>query len=299
MGGGKLNNASTRHHYIPRFYLNGFTENRKFSIYMVDSRRFKKAGGTFSPSSHFYIENDNTFSANGKTTDILEESFSRKDSLIAKTFDKIRSATSNDYCLTHEDIGLLQYFVSILFWRIPSTKILVDHFAKKYPLSNFGISIRDVVTGNRVIHAEQKLYSEPDYPKLLREYLPDLTLKDMMKFNKGIHIIRFKAKSLPKLCSDNPLIFRNPWKLDIYNDDFILPVTNDLIVLRINKLRAQYWNTLKIDIDMLVFLQADKLVSCTDLTYPSLLEVEYNRRFNSTSELREHIFRSFDAEAEL
>ena len=43
-------NISSRHHYIPQFYLRGFTnESGNFKIYDVQQKRFIKNGKDFYP----------------------------------------------------------------------------------------------------------------------------------------------------------------------------------------------------------------------------------------------------------
>ena len=62
---------SHEHHFLPIFYLEGFTnDENKFYIYLKDQNRFKKNKKLFSPASHFWIRDDNTmnFKVNKVTT---------------------------------------------------------------------------------------------------------------------------------------------------------------------------------------------------------------------------------------
>jgi len=57
-----MKKISWRHHYLPVFYLKGFTnENKKFLIFDKEQNRFIKNGKEFSPSSYFFKKDANTF----------------------------------------------------------------------------------------------------------------------------------------------------------------------------------------------------------------------------------------------
>ena len=50
-----LNQISWRHHYIPQFYLNGFTSSKgKFKIFDVEKRSLVRSGKDFSTRSFFF-----------------------------------------------------------------------------------------------------------------------------------------------------------------------------------------------------------------------------------------------------
>jgi len=65
--------TSWRHHYIPQFYLKGFTdENNRIEIYDLSTDRIKSKG-PFSTKSHFFEEGRNSWITEDEVTDFLEE----------------------------------------------------------------------------------------------------------------------------------------------------------------------------------------------------------------------------------
>ncbi len=65
---------SQKHHYLPEFYLKGFTnEAGQFSIYDYEQKRIKK--NLFYPSTHFF-DNRNLVDVEGEITDVPEKLYS-------------------------------------------------------------------------------------------------------------------------------------------------------------------------------------------------------------------------------
>ena len=82
-----MNQISWRHHYIPQFYLNGFTsKNGNFKIYDIQKKFFIKKGKDFTPRSYFFEEDGNTMITDSGNTDFIEESFKDIDSKTAEVF---------------------------------------------------------------------------------------------------------------------------------------------------------------------------------------------------------------------
>jgi len=288
---------SVAHHYLPQFYLKGFTgADSLFLIYLIRRGSFKMNGKRFSPASHFFVPNDNTVIFDGVEDNFIEDSYSRMESKTAKLFDKIR-AVDEDYDLAQTDIPMLQYFAAELFWRLPAQQPVLEKMAERRSLKQLGISLKNKDTGETVDHPEmeQRILQHPNYTKLLRSMMPLMTYPRLFDCKSPVTIFTF-PKGLPAICSDNPLILRHPEKLDLYQDDFILPLTENKILIRIKKLKPNFWSTVKFDIDMLVLLQANEYVCCTDDRYPAMLKDLFQKKYQSINRLRTGIFESIDDE---
>lgn len=121
------------------------------------------------------------------------------------------------------------------------------------------------------------------------ELTPLATYSTIFNCTSPLTIIPFPPQ-LPAICSDNPLILRHPDKLDIYNDDFILPLTKDKILIRTQKLKKMIVSNVKIEIDMLLVAQAKEYICCTDNRYISMLKSVFLNEYKTTDYLREAIF---------
>ena len=141
-----MSKVSTYHHFIPKFYLNNFTDaNNQFYIYLVREKRFKKNGKLFSPSSHFFIKNGNTIKQFSKKEDFLEkEHYSNLDSEVALIFEKINSNEGISKCgLTDFEIVKLNYFFTHLFWRNPKNDELIRQLIQAKSIKAFGFKLID------------------------------------------------------------------------------------------------------------------------------------------------------------
>lgn len=286
---------AAKHHYLPQFYLKGFTnENGEFMIYMVKEGVFKKEGKYFSPASHFFLPDDNTVIIEGVKDNFLEENYSRMESMVARVFEKIKAVDSN-FGLADIDIPLLQYFVAELFWRLPSQREVIEGIANTRSLKQLGVAVLDKTTLKEVNDDEFQLKTKnnPIYKTFLRTILPVTTYLNLFECTSPVTIFTF-PKGLPAICSDNPLILRNPEKLDPYTDDFILPLTENKVMIRIKRLKPKFWSTVKVDIDMLLLVQAKEYVCCVDEEYLKLLKASFSKNYGSIDLLRKKVFESID-----
>lgn len=105
-------------------------------------------------------------------------------------------------------------------------------------------------------------------------------------------------KCLPSICSDNPIIFRKEGDNDVYKDDLILPLCNNIIFYRskkqINTLNKSVSQaiSIKMDIDTLTYKQAHKYLTRIDMDekYLEELDTNFRLRFRTVDELRTSIF---------
>lgn len=206
-----MEQISWRHHYIPEFYLKGFVnESKQFSIYSIRDKKFKQDGKLFSPQSHFFKRNGNTIEDLKKSPiDLLEKHYAELDSKFAPIFNKLKGEEGeNCYGITLEERIMLQYYVSILFWRLPSNNEIVKEMTKHDMFEFLGLKVTDeyaLENIKRLQFAEQ-IKKHRDYHKILRLWIPQMTFPTMFANNSTTTITTFPQNKLPAICGDNPLI---------------------------------------------------------------------------------------------
>ncbi len=287
-----MNNVSWRHHYIPEFYLKGFTNsNGKFKIFDVEQQRFIRQGKEFSSESYFFEVDGNTVVNENGASDFIEKLYSKTDDRISKLFDKIRNAQSDTrFGVTEDDMPALQHFVSIMFWRLPINYNQVKYLIKEKDLNELGLLINSKETGEvlRDSVLERRLKSDPNFFRALKQILPYLTYKRIFDCTTPLTIQAF-PNGLPALCSDNPIIFEKSIFPDVYFDDFIFPLTNNLVFIR-GKQINNIMTSIKVAIDLILMKQARKYVSCTDELYIESLNNLYDKHYKSVDELKSRVF---------
>ena len=290
-----INNTSWRHHYLPQFYLEGFTNDKGlFKIYDVEQDRFVKDGKWFSTESYFFEKDGNTLTVFDEKDDFLEDKYYRDvDRKTAELFNKIKSSkTGSNFGLTDGDMPLFQYFIGTLFWRLPQNYINLNYILQNVDLTKIGFFIKHE-NGNIVNDTEsgKEIINSPNMFKAMKFLLPTLLFPQVVDCRTPLHVQQTAiGKALPALCSDNPIIFQDSILPEIYKDDFILPLTDKLIFIRGNKLNPNCLTSVRVDIDLILLKQAKKYVSCTDELYIRLLNKYYEHNYSSIEEVKAKVF---------
>ncbi len=288
-----MNSTSWRHHYLPQFYLKGFTnENGLFKIFDVERQEFIKSGKEFSTESYFFEKDGNSVIKDGVKDDVIETKFFKKqDDRIAKVFNKIKnSSREDDFGITDMDMPDLQFFVSSLFWRVPANYDQIKYLVDTKELHELGLLIKSK-KNNLTIRdkeLETRIKNDPFFFKSMKNIIPYLTFPRLLDCKTPLTIQTF-PEQLPAICSDNPVIMEESVFPDIYFDDFIFPLTNKLVLIRGKKIN-NIMNTIKVDIDLITLKQAKKYVSCTDQRYIQMLNNYFENNFKSLKELKTSVF---------
>jgi hypothetical protein len=200
---------SQKHHFLPVFYLKGFTnENEQFKIFNIKTKNFKQKGKLFSPASHFYILKDNTFTTDFGESDFMEKLYEKVDSSFAKILQAINTNSyENRFGVSEKDMPYINNFVSQIYWRSPFNKNIIQDYIKKYKLKQLGLKIVDE-DGNHNEELSEKFKNEPESHKAYKLY--NSLLDSIRGFNcRTQYHIFARPPKLPSICSDFPIIFRN------------------------------------------------------------------------------------------
>ena len=254
-----MNQISWRHHYIPQFYLNGFTSlNGTFKIYDVNKKKFVKGGKDFYPKSYFFEKDGNSMISENNKTDFIEDAFKKMDDKTAEVFNRLNSSSAQEnYNINENDIALLQYFIGIMYWRIPTNFDEIKNLVKKKRFKEIGLKVLNR-QGDKVDDSEleRNLKNDTNFFKAMKFHFPSITYPKLFNCQTPLHIMPL-PDGLPSICSDNPIICRFPSTFRVYADDFIFPLTSNKLFIRGEKL-IDFISSVKIEIDLLTFKQAKK-----------------------------------------
>jgi len=288
-----MSSTSWRHHYLPQFYLKGFTnKNGLFKIFDVTRQEFIKSGKEFSTESYFFEKDGNSVVKDGIMDDMIETKFFKKqDDRIAKIFNRIKSSTKEErFGITDKDMSDLQFFVSSLFWRVPANYNQIKYLISTKELHELGLLIKSKKDDKTIRdeEIETRIKNDPFFFKSMKNLIPYLTFPRLLDCKTPLTIQTF-PEQLPAICSDNPVIMEESTFPDIYFDDFIFPLTNLLVLIRSERIN-NIMNTIKIDIDLITLKQAKKYVSCTDERYIGMLNKYFENNYSSLKELKTSVF---------
>ncbi len=113
---------SSRHHYIPQFLINGFT-NSNGLLHIYDKQHDKILTKQRPPKSIFFELDRNTLEINDnlKSSIIEDNIYAGIDNLTSKIIKHYQIEKLSNIEFKIEETGTLLFFLISLFWRIPKT----------------------------------------------------------------------------------------------------------------------------------------------------------------------------------
>lgn len=224
------NSISSEHHYLPKFYLKGFTDqNRQFAVYNYATKEIKK--GMHSPRSHFYIEDRNSIFTGVKKIDYVEEAYSFWDNIHAKILQKIINS-SHEVNLDEVDLFHLREFVSQIFWRIPANDKLYEAEFRNNPTYSRLMRLVDKSRNNINTEEAKKLLTSEAIAKATRISVSHAShMSSALQISIGNWEILYSPLGR-NVCSDNSIIFERENAKDIFNDNFAFPLSKHHILVR-------------------------------------------------------------------
>lgn len=216
---------SQKHHFLPVFYLKGFTnENEQFKIFNIKTKNFKQKGKLFYPASHFYILKDNTITTDFGESDFMEKLYEKVDSSFAKILQAINTNSyENRFGVSEKDMPYINNFVSQIYWRSPYCKQILKDYIERHTHKQLGFKINN----QDGIYNEKLSTDLKNIPEFYKAYKLYNSLLDPIRgLNCDIQYHIFgRPKELPSICSDFPIIFKTTNNIKVYEDDYIFPLS--------------------------------------------------------------------------
>lgn len=112
-------NTSEAHHYVPKFYLKGFTDEHK-TLWVYEKGRPPRRSR---PKDEAHRENYYTYDDKGYPDSSIEKVLSQSESVVAPIFKKIANP---QFRMTNTQAGNLLAFVAMTFVRVPAYRSYID-----------------------------------------------------------------------------------------------------------------------------------------------------------------------------
>lgn len=256
-----MGKMSTTHHYLPVFFIKGFTDDKGL-IWVYDKSTDRITTKPKVPKSIFFEVKGNTIrDKDNRESDIIEKSYSYIENKLAKHFIKCRTEKNLDKIEDIEHIAYLSMFMVIMFWRTNSDHKLFQKVLQDYKLSK---ADWDYLSGI----SKSKLITEEDVVKISKLFVP---FEIFMEANKiGVEGSKIRAKvvdfKVPLfVISDNPILFRRfPLNMNDFYRYAIFPISKDraLVFLEYENYEIDL-NSIKI-INLNLLYQAKRYVAFYD-----------------------------------
>jgi hypothetical protein len=275
---------SKKHHYIPQFYLRGFTdEDGYFTVYDKQLNVFRKS----KPENEFYEKFRNTTNLGGEKSVIIEDIYSHMESTFATTLSAIEKSVHTDPILTSDIMVGLKFLVETMRWRNPALDGVYNDIIQRFSVKNFGLQFQGL-TEEQKIEMNYRIMAEPDARKMLRPFMGSMFLNLMSnkEYDSSRWHILYQDGGFP-ITGDFPIIF-NPKSInDRINEEFIFPLSAQRTAIFANvKLQKQLPDDFSIDTDLAIIHLAKRFICCKHDEYLRFMvryyksgQVEVNEQF--------------------
>jgi len=218
--------TSHRHHFLPEFYLKGFTNAQgMFAVYNAQKQSIKK--NWHSPKSHFFVPDHNSMEVNGLSTDVPEQAFSIIDRRMSVIFQKLHGYAGVPKLTVSEMVGLW-YFLSNLFWRNPGndTKFEKDLDIIK---ARTQVSLFSAETRREIAGFPDLTFSDKDLIRFMRP----LAGSQSVQKSAGQNFRHWKilySSSGQFICGDRPFIAQD--ENNLFESSFVVPLTKHHLLIK-------------------------------------------------------------------
>jgi predicted nucleic acid-binding protein len=287
---------SKRHHYIPQFYLKGFTNNAgTFSIF--DLRKGSLKNGLFFPKSHFFEYDRNTLDIDGVKTDFIEKGFQKLEDKTKSIFDELQKANGHIE-LDANRIFDLQLFVLCTYWRIPWTDGELNKILNSSNFNEYGFKLMNINTGEHCSNERvEELLQTNGFVESLRTVMPILQFTKT-KDNEDLEnwIVYYSGGQGVHITGDNPIVVRESTEKNLLSKELIMPLTKRQVLIRSkNKFITKTLDPVfAVKLDMLIFLQSTLYVCGQNAEYLTSISEFCKNTKQSAEEIKFALFQYLD-----
>ena len=206
---------SSRHHYIPQFLIEGFT-NENGVVYVYDKKRNKILNKPKSPKAIFFETDRNSINLpeNEQSSIIEDVLFQEVDNVGSKIVKYFQNTELSKVEFNYDNSAHFLFFLITLFWRIPLTDFTTNELieqANKSTISKDDIDIKKVLRPGIILHTINEIKNSSNSGK------------------KFYNLHQTSEKIL--VLGDNPLLYRK--KTDKFSEfgkeDFLVALTSNRI----------------------------------------------------------------------
>lgn len=262
---------SKKHHYIPVFYLKGFTDTDGF-FYVYD-KKLDKIWRSKPRNSFFEKERNTAIDRHIETNEIIKTDYpefvlSAHDGKAAPVIDVIRKSSKEDFVLTIERLYRVRHFIFSLFWRSPANDDFRNEFIKNNSFRSMGLRFIDSKTKQPNIEAEDMMFSSDLFKKLYPFILPMITFENSeLRTNFDAWKLLYHDNAV-HLVTDNPIIHPPVKTFSNLHENIIFHISNDKTLVSTNKYIPHILPPVfSLRIDILLFIRAHRFVASANREY--------------------------------
>lgn len=286
---------SKKHHYLPQFYLRGFT-NPEGSFYIFDKKNEEIRASN--PLNSFYVNNRNTSTVKDEKFVLLEDIYAQFDSLTAPHLEKLRKTTPENLNMATEMFHRVRMFITQMYWRVPRSDEDFEKLVDQLSFKQAGFDIRDPDGRSVATEELQGQLKETDlFRKMYRIFLPLISYQEKYKTTDFENCRVYFRPNQFQLTGDNPLIIKEFKDFRSINEEIFFPLSSDKIYVHTKQPKPKNLpGEFLLTLDMMLIEQATRFVCCSDKAYLELLVKDlysYSKRYDFENQMKNQLFSFF------
>lgn len=233
---------SKKHHYLPSYYLKGFTDNRDF-FFIYDKKEDNILPKALSPDNFFFENNLNTVVLrDGTYSDFLEDFYTQIETITRVSLNTVRGS-NNKTPIQPTDKMHLFLFLLFLHWRLPSNikyceELSNNFFNEDYKdLNYFTIKNKNGKTAPKeLIDKIKNSTAFKKSSKLIIPFAPFYKSNWSEKL-KNWRFLYTGDGNIWNFVGDNPIITNGNKDHDpiCCLDEFVFPISGKVLLVNINR----------------------------------------------------------------
>ncbi len=219
-----MKSNSSRHHYMPKFLIKGFT-NSSGQVYIYSKSEDKIKDNQRSPKSVFWEENRNSVNINENESSSLidDEFFKALDNQSSASIRKFQNNQIDRTLLSEDNLGQFHFFLINLFWRIPATDLASADLMKRAEIRARGID-PEILRNDKEFHKINRIGLYKHTIDQFGVYPPPASNYHVLlsEFEKDLFVL-----------GDNPIVFERTPKefVDLRDLDHMIPVSSTRVYI--------------------------------------------------------------------
>ena len=291
-------NPSKKHHYLPRYYLNGFTnsDNRFFVYDKLKDKIFLT-----NPDATFFENNLNTITfPKEDSSDFLEDLYTEIENQSWGSLDKVRESTCKTPIELLDRMHLF-LFLLFLYWRLPSNIAYVEKLSEKAFVDNNEFDYFTLVnkSGEKAPkEVTEILKNSPAFKKTFKQIIPFIPFYKDKDWAAKLENWRFLYTGDDKswyIVGDSPIIVKGDGEHDFVNclKEFIFPVSGKILLVNIDKpIDRGLPPEFVIEFNTAIIRKAQRFVACQNKGFLEAL-IKYYKfyvRYEKTNAITQDMF---------
>lgn len=295
-----MNKISKKHHYLPRHYLKGFTdENGGFFVYdKINDNIFSS-----SPDTKFFENNLNTIEIKeGQSSDFLEDLHTHVENTCWNSFESIRNSFKDTNINQMDRMNLL-LFLLFLHWRLPVNQKYVEELSKHSfdpndtTLNFFYLKNKDGSTVDPKI--VDTIKNSPAFIKSSKILIPFTKFYKDKNWGEQITNWRFLYTNDNKdwyFVGDNPIITNGENDPDPIHclDEFIFPISGRILLVNSKrKIKNELPEDFIIQYSVAILQRSHRFIAHENKKFLEAIVDHYKiyKKFNKTNIIIDDLFK--------